>query len=206
MAGLRDNHPGEACQGTLTRTGSYKPGLRTERKGFSIRRESNADMNQAEGRSRDLRGDIAFAFGLAVACYVAWLLRNVLLLLYVSALAAVVLTPLVRATSRFRSAALAALQGTRHSHPVARRGRRALTAFGFLAFPPVIRDLHEFTSRDADAIACFSRQAQAHSVRRPGQYRRDQRPRSRISSAMQPPTCCFRSRTGRARSSASRWV
>ena len=34
-------------------------------------------------------------------CYLAWLLRNVLLLLYVSALAAVVLTPVVRATSHF---------------------------------------------------------------------------------------------------------
>ena len=59
-------------------------------------------MNQTDSRGRDLRGDIVFAFALAIACYLAWQLRAVLLLLYVSALAAVVLTPVVRATSRFK--------------------------------------------------------------------------------------------------------
>ena len=99
-------------------------------------------MNRTEGNSRDLRADILFAFGLGVLCYLAWLLRNVLLLLFVSALAGVVLTPIVRATSRVRI-------GNRRPF----RGRAilililvaagALTAFGFLAFPPVIRDLNE---------------------------------------------------------------
>jgi predicted PurR-regulated permease PerM len=59
-------------------------------------------MSELSVRGRDLRRDITFAFGLALACYVAWLVRNVLVLLYVSALFAVVLTPVVRATSRFR--------------------------------------------------------------------------------------------------------
>ena len=99
-------------------------------------------MNRTDGNSRDLRADIVFAFGLGVLCYLAWLLRHVLLLLFVSALAAVVLTPIVRATSRFRI-------GKRRPF----RGKAililllvvagALTAFGFLAFPPVIRDLNE---------------------------------------------------------------
>ena len=56
-------------------------------------------MSQIDGRSHDLRSDIAFAFVLALAFYVAWLVRNVLLVLYVSALLAVVLRPIVRAVS-----------------------------------------------------------------------------------------------------------
>ena len=99
-------------------------------------------MIRTESNRRDLRADIVFAFALAVLCYLAWLLRHVLLLLFVSALAAVVLTPIVRATSRVRI-------GNRRPF----RGKAililllavagALTAFGFLAFPPVIRDLNE---------------------------------------------------------------
>jgi predicted PurR-regulated permease PerM len=101
-------------------------------------------MNQAERRSRDLRGDIAFAFGLAAAFYLVWLLRSVLLLLYVSALAAVVLTPVVRATSRFKVGRWQPFKG-RAILILLLAVAGALTAFGFLAFPPVIRDLHEFT-------------------------------------------------------------
>jgi predicted PurR-regulated permease PerM len=92
---------------------------------------------------RDLRVDIAFAFTLAVACYLAWLLRAVLLLLYVSALAAVVLTPIVRATSRFRIGRVRPFKG-RAILILLLAVVGGLTAFGFLAFPPVIRDLHKF--------------------------------------------------------------
>ncbi|MGA7242316.1 MAG: AI-2E family transporter [Terracidiphilus sp.] len=100
-------------------------------------------MNQAEGRGRDLRGDIAFAFGLALLCYLAWQLRNVLLLLYVSALAAVVLTPIVRATSHFRFRRWRPFKG-RAILILMLAAAGGLVAFGFLAFPPVIRDLQEF--------------------------------------------------------------
>ena len=123
-------------------------------------------MNQGEGKGRDLRGDIAFAFGLAVACYVAWQLRAVLLLLYVSALAAVVLTPLVRATSHFRLGRWQPFRG-RAILILMLAVAGCITAFGFLALPPVIRDLQEVRPRDADAIACFPRETQAHSFRRP---------------------------------------
>jgi predicted PurR-regulated permease PerM len=100
-------------------------------------------MSQTQGRPRDLRGDITFAFALAVTCYVAWLIRDVLVLLYVSALLAVVLLPVVGAVSRlhvgrwrpFRGYAILVLL-------VAVAG--ALTLFGFLALPPVISDLREF--------------------------------------------------------------
>jgi predicted PurR-regulated permease PerM len=93
--------------------------------------------------SRSLRGDITFAFALALACYVAWLIRSVLVLFYVSALFAVVLQPLVQFVANlrigrfqpFKKAAvfilLLAVVG-------------GLIAFGFFALPPVIRDLEEF--------------------------------------------------------------
>jgi predicted PurR-regulated permease PerM len=100
-------------------------------------------MNRAQGSPRNLRGDIAFAFGLAVLCYLAWQLRAVLLLLYVSALAAVVLTPVVRATSHFRVGRWQPFRG-RAILILMLALAGGLTAFGFLAFPPVIRDLQEF--------------------------------------------------------------
>jgi predicted PurR-regulated permease PerM len=80
---------------------------------------------------------------LAVLCYLAWLLRAVLLLLYVSALAAVVLTPVVRATSRFRVGKFRPFKG-RAILILLLAAAGGVTAFGFLAFPPVIRDLHKF--------------------------------------------------------------
>lgn len=100
-------------------------------------------MTQSSGRPRTLRSDIIFVFGLVLACYLAWLIRDVLVILYVSALFAVVLTPLVRAISEFRigrrqpfkrSAVLLLLLAV----------AAALTVFVALALPPVIRDLHGF--------------------------------------------------------------
>ena len=111
-------------------------------------------MNSAETRNRQLRGDITFAFGLAVLCYVAWLLRTVLLLLYVSALAAVVLTPVVRATSRFKVGRWRPFKG-RAILILLLAVVGALTAFGFLAFPPVIRDLHEFAREMPSRLPTF---------------------------------------------------
>lgn len=100
-------------------------------------------MNWTEGSNRrDLRADIVFAFGLGVLCYLVWLLRHVLLLLFVSALAAVVLTPIVRATSRVRIGKRRPFRG-KAILILLLAAAGALTAFGFLAFPPVIRDLNE---------------------------------------------------------------
>ena len=100
-------------------------------------------MNWTEGSNRrDLRADILFAFGLGVLCYLAWLLRHVLLLLFVSALAGVVLTPIVRATSRVRIGKRRPFRGKAILILIL-AAAGALTAFGFLAFPPVIRDLNE---------------------------------------------------------------
>jgi predicted PurR-regulated permease PerM len=99
-------------------------------------------VNWTSGNRRDLRSDILFAFALGVLCYLAWLLRHVLLLLFVSALAAVVLTPIVRATSRVRIGNRRLFRGKAILILILAVAG-ALTAFGFLAFPPVIRDLNE---------------------------------------------------------------
>ena len=93
--------------------------------------------------SRSLRSDITFAFVLALACYLAWLVRRELFLLYVSALFAVVLQPLVQFIARLRIGRF---------YPFRRIAILILVAavigglvlFGFFALPPVIRDLQEF--------------------------------------------------------------
>jgi len=81
-----------------------------------------------------------------VALALAWRLRNVLLLVYVSALFAVVLMPVVSAIMKFE------MRGGRHIS----RGLAiaflltfvflALTIFLTLGLPPVIHDLHEFAT------------------------------------------------------------
>ncbi len=99
-------------------------------------------MNQpASSSEQSIRGHIVFAFALAFAIYVAWLLRSVLVLLYVSALFAVILTPVVRATSRIRVGRWHPFHGATAIFFLLLIVAGALTAFGFLALPPVIRDL-----------------------------------------------------------------
>jgi predicted PurR-regulated permease PerM len=93
--------------------------------------------------ARDYRSAILFAFALGLGCYVAWLVRDVLLLLYVSALFAVVLSPLVQATSRFRIGKWQPFKGAAIFFLLLGVAV-LLTAFGFLALPPVIDDLQGF--------------------------------------------------------------
>lgn len=103
-------------------------------------------MTKEPVKPHNYRSDILYAFALAMVAYLAWQLRDLLVLLYISALFAVVLKPVVLATGRIRIA---------HRHPfqgpiailvliVALVG--ALVGFGFLAFPPVIHDLQSFGS------------------------------------------------------------
>jgi predicted PurR-regulated permease PerM len=98
---------------------------------------------------RNLRNDIVFAFALAVACYLAWFVRDVLMLLYVSALFAVVLTPLVRFTSRIRIRNWRPFKGTAILVLLLVLVG-AIVVFGYLALPPVIHDLQTF-SQEAPA-------------------------------------------------------
>ncbi|MGB8260960.1 MAG: AI-2E family transporter [Terracidiphilus sp.] len=100
-------------------------------------------MTELAGRPRSLRSDIVFAFALALACALAWLLRDLLMLLYVSALFAVVLTPVVRSTSSLRIGRWRPFKGSAVLFLLLAVAA-VLTAFGFLALPPVIRDLQGF--------------------------------------------------------------
>jgi predicted PurR-regulated permease PerM len=92
---------------------------------------------------RTLRGDITFGFALALACALAWVIRDVLMLLYVSALFAVVLRPItlfiaglhIGRWRPFNNLAIFVLL-------FASLG--GLVLFGYFAFPPVMRDLNEF--------------------------------------------------------------
>ncbi|HEV2486343.1 MAG TPA: AI-2E family transporter [Terracidiphilus sp.] len=95
------------------------------------------------GAMHDFRSDIVFAFILALACYLAWLVRDVLVLLYVSALFAVVLAPVVRSTARFRIGRWRPFKGAAIFFLLL-GVVAAICAFGFLALPPVIDDLQEF--------------------------------------------------------------
>jgi predicted PurR-regulated permease PerM len=98
-------------------------------------------MIPSQENPRSLRSDIVFTFVLTLAAYVAWLVRGVLLLVYVSALFAVVLTPIVRATSQLRIGRRRPFHGSAAILFLLLAVAGAFTAFGFLAFPPVIRDL-----------------------------------------------------------------
>ncbi len=100
-------------------------------------------MNGITQAQRSRRSDIVFVFALALAGYVVWLIHDVLLLLYVSALFAVVLAPIVHATSRLRFGRWRPFKGIALLVlPLAAVG--LLIGFGFAALPPVIRDLQEF--------------------------------------------------------------
>jgi len=91
-------------------------------------------MTEFSGRPRSLRSDIIFAFTLALACALAWLVRDVLMLLYVSALFAVILTPVVRSTSSFRIGRWQPFKGSAILFLLLAVAA-VLTAFGFLALP-----------------------------------------------------------------------
>jgi predicted PurR-regulated permease PerM len=93
-----------------------------------------------------VRGHILFAFGVAIALALAWRLREVLALIYVSALFAVVLLPVVKTIMDFE------LRGGRR---ISRVGAilllltsvfLALVLFFVVGLPPVIHDIHQFAN------------------------------------------------------------
>jgi predicted PurR-regulated permease PerM len=91
-----------------------------------------------------IRGYILFTLAVLIALALAWRLRDVLTLIYVSALFAVVLMPVVNRIMSFQ------LRGTRHiSRAVAivlllSCVFLATVLFFLVALPPVIRNLHQF--------------------------------------------------------------
>jgi predicted PurR-regulated permease PerM len=99
-------------------------------------------MNRPPAKSaQNIRGYIVFAFSLAFAIYVAWLVHSVLILMYVSALFAVILSPVVRGTSRLRIGRRHPFQGSAAIFFLLLLVAGALTVFGFLTLPPVIHDI-----------------------------------------------------------------
>lgn len=104
---------------------------------------NGSNSNSVIARPRTLRSDIVFAFAVVLGLYLAWLARSVLVLLYVSALFAVVLMPIVQFIMKLqigkwhpgRGSAIAILflivAGL-------------LTLFFVFAFPPVLHDVREF--------------------------------------------------------------
>lgn len=100
-------------------------------------------MIRSSTTPRTLRRDIVFTFALALACYLAWLVRDVLFLMYVSALFAVALGPIVGFIGNIRIGRHKPFHSTAiFILLVLVIG--GLTAFGFVAIPPVIHDLEEF--------------------------------------------------------------
>lgn len=104
---------------------------------------STPEIEAPTTRPRSIRGDIAFAFILGIALYVAWVVHDVLLIVYVSALFAVVLMPVVNGIRRLRigkwqpSRAIAILFLFLIVFGLAG------LFFGF-ALPPVASDLNQF--------------------------------------------------------------
>lgn len=108
-------------------------------------------MTEPHEEPRGLRSDILFAFALALAAYAAWLVRSVLILVYVSGLFAVVLMPVVNATMRLRIGRRQLLKGPAILLLLAGVAA-AVTAFGFLAIPPVLRDLTQLGGQAPTSI------------------------------------------------------
>ncbi len=101
----------------------------------------SAETKQAAQSRQNVRGYILFFFAVTLALYVAWLIRDVLALLYVSALFAVVLSPIVRSTSQIRIGRWKPFHGSMAVFFLLVAVAGALTTFGFLALPPVLNDL-----------------------------------------------------------------
>jgi predicted PurR-regulated permease PerM len=100
-------------------------------------------MSELKTTATTVRRGILFAFTIALACYLVWLLRTELVLLFVSGLFAVVLSPLVEAVGAFRIGRWHPFKGFAVLFLlIALAG--ATVGFGFLALPPVINDLEEF--------------------------------------------------------------
>ncbi|HEY3990018.1 MAG TPA: AI-2E family transporter [Acidobacteriaceae bacterium] len=93
--------------------------------------------------TRTLRSDILFTFALGIGLAVAYQLREELALLYVSALFAVVLTPVIRGVQRIKIGKWSPGRGSAIAIILLGVGG-AITLFVMFALPPVIHDAREF--------------------------------------------------------------
>jgi predicted PurR-regulated permease PerM len=91
------------------------------------------------------RSDIVFAFAVLIGIYVAWLARDVLLLVYVSALFAVVIGPAVGAIQRIHIGRWRPGRGLAIL-TILFAGAALFTLFSLLALPPIFHDLQAFSA------------------------------------------------------------
>jgi predicted PurR-regulated permease PerM len=96
-------------------------------------------------RSRSVRGYIVFAFALALVLAIAYFMRQILMLLYVSALFAVVLTPLIKGITGISIAGWHPGRGLSIFLLLLTVGAAAALFFAF-ALPPVLHDLQALIS------------------------------------------------------------
>jgi predicted PurR-regulated permease PerM len=101
------------------------------------------ENDTAINRTKAARANILFTFGLALALYTAWHVREELVLIYVSALFAVVLMPVVRGITQLRIGRWSPGRGMAIFFLLLVVGGAA-ALFVLFALPPVVRDLHEF--------------------------------------------------------------
>jgi predicted PurR-regulated permease PerM len=89
------------------------------------------------------KSEILFAFTIAVALLIAYVARHVLLIIYVSILFAVVVTPLVTWVQKLKLGRWHPNQGVAIAMIVV-AGAVILGLFGFFAIPPITSDMRQF--------------------------------------------------------------
>ena len=113
------------------------------------------DLTPQEEKSRtSIRGHILFTFAILLLLALAWELSKELEIIYVSALFAVVLTPIVVNITNF------SIRGYKPSRPIAiilllTGVILALTLFFIVGLPPVLRDLRQFSTELPQHIPQF---------------------------------------------------
>ena len=99
----------------------------------------------AKAQKRSVRGYIVFAFAIALVLAIAYLMREILLLLYVSALFAVVLSPVIRGFTRINIRSWHPGKGLAIFFLLLSIGAAATLFFAF-ALPPVLHDVQALIS------------------------------------------------------------
>lgn len=94
-------------------------------------------------RTRTLRSDIVFTFALGIGLAVAWQLRHEIALLFISALLAVVLMPVLRGVQKIKIGKWSPGRGSAIVIILLSVGG-LITLFVLFALPPVARDAREF--------------------------------------------------------------
>ena len=106
-----------------------------------------------------LRSDILFAFGCLVAIYVAFLAIDVLLLIYVSALFAVVISPAIRFIRRLKIGSWRPGRGLAIGVLLVSM-LAAVLLFSLFALPPIIDDAHDLAANWPARVATITAKLQ----------------------------------------------